>query len=102
MRRSGVIMLGVLAVLASTSTADGAVSGGCPNTAANLAKCIVGRASSAGDYATTIASGTATKPSRVAVVVYTSTLQSVDMNWTLVCSRGFGAGSKSGRLTRST
>jgi len=60
---------------------------------------VIGRAASSGDYAVTLASGNAKKPKQIKVTVTSSPLQKVSGNWTMVCSKGFGAGSKSGSFS---
>lgn len=62
----------------------------------------IGRESSSGDFATVIASGTAKSPRAIYVAVKTSPRQKADMNWTVVCSKGMGAGSKSGDYSTSS
>lgn len=63
---------------------------------------VVGTASAAGDYASAIASGSADNPSKLRVRVTSVPRQSVNVNWTVVCTKGFGAGSKSGQFTART
>lgn len=62
----------------------------------------IGSASASGDFATTIASGTAKRPIAIYVAVFATPRQKVDVNWTLVCSKGLGAGSKSGHFTTTS
>jgi hypothetical protein len=62
----------------------------------------IGRETSAGDYATAVASGNATSPKRMWVRVEASPEQGVDVFWSMVCSRGFGAGSKDGEFSGQT
>ena len=99
-----VLALAALTVAATTVTATGALAGtGCPATAGgSLRQCVVATGSAAGDYATTVTAGTVNRPRSVVVVVYTSSAQSVAVSWTMVCTRGLGAGSKSGQFTIST
>ena len=56
----------------------------------------------AGDYATCVASGTAYNPRTIAVHVTSSPGQGVQVYWDMVCSKGDGAGSKSGHFTART
>lgn len=56
----------------------------------------IGSKSASGDFATALASGTATNPNGIYVAVFAKPRQRVDVNWTMVCTRGTGAGSKSG------
>jgi hypothetical protein len=63
----------------------------------------IGSKTASGDFAIAIASGTAVKPRGVYVAVVATPRQEVAVNWTVVCSRGAGAGSKSGDYkTRSS
>jgi len=84
--------------LTASSTALAAGNGCSSKTTGNLRQCIIGSALTAGDYATTVVSGTVNRPSNVVVVIYTSQSQPVDVSWTMVCTRGMGAGSKSGQF----
>lgn len=54
------------------------------------------RRSISGDYATLVVSGSVRKPAFVEALVFVSPDQRVDVNWTMVCSKAFGAASKSG------
>lgn len=56
----------------------------------------IGSASASGDFAIALANGTAKHPIGVYVSALATPRQRVDVNWTLVCSKGLGAGSKSG------
>jgi hypothetical protein len=60
---------------------------------------VIGSASAGGDYAIANASGTAKHPHQVYVRVLAKPAQAVRGAWTLVCSKGFGAGTKSGTVT---
>ncbi len=62
----------------------------------------IGSASASGDFAIALASGTAKRPLGVYVSTVATPRQSVSVNWTMVCSKGFGAGSKSGSHTTSS
>jgi hypothetical protein len=62
----------------------------------------IGSSGASGDYAVAVASGTATNPHSLWVKVTSSPHQRVSVSWTVVCSRGFGAGSKSGQFTART
>jgi hypothetical protein len=55
-------------------------------------------ASASGDYAIAQASGTANHPHSIWVKVVASPSQNADLHWTMVCTKGFGAGSKSGSV----
>jgi hypothetical protein len=59
----------------------------------------IGVESARGDYAIATASGTAHKPRTIHVQVRTRPGQEFDANWSVTCSRGFGAGSKDGSFT---
>jgi hypothetical protein len=59
----------------------------------------VGVESARGDYAVATASGTAHKPRAIYVWVRTRPAQRFDAHWSVTCSRGFGAGSKSGSFS---
>jgi hypothetical protein len=63
---------------------------------------VIGRKSASGDFAIALASGRASKPTAVYMRVLARPNQGVDANWTLVCSKGTGAGSKSGRFSART
>ena len=59
-----------------------------------------GRAS--GDYATTVVGGSVRRPAQLGVRVLAQPNQAITANWALVCSKGFSAGSKSGRFAGRT
>jgi hypothetical protein len=62
-----------------------------------------GRACNAqGDFATCITSGGAFHPVKIYVHVTASPNQSVQVFWNMVCSKGSGAGGKSGQFTART
>jgi hypothetical protein len=63
---------------------------------------VIGRKSTSGDYAIALASGRARKPTALYMRVLARPNQRIDAAWTMVCSKGFGAGSKSGRFSAST
>jgi hypothetical protein len=63
---------------------------------------VIGRKSASGDFAIAFASGRAAKPTAVYMRVLARPNQTVNANWTLVCSKGLGAGSKSGRFSART
>jgi hypothetical protein len=54
--------------------------------------------SASGDFAIALAGGKANHPQRLAVRVRTKPAQRVSVSWTMVCSKGLGAGSKSGQF----
>lgn len=49
-----------------------------------------------------LASGSATNPSSLYVKVSATPRQNVSVYWSMVCSKGFGAGSKDGDFTART
>jgi hypothetical protein len=57
---------------------------------------VIATKSGQGDHAVAIAGGTAKKPKALYVKITTTPAQHATGNWTLVCSRGTSAGSKSG------
>jgi hypothetical protein len=58
----------------------------------------IGSKSGEGDFAIAIASGQANHPSRLSVKITSKPAQHVTGNWTVICSKGTSAGSKSGEL----
>lgn len=52
-----------------------------------------------GDYAACVASGNMTRPARIIVNLHGFPSQKVHVYWSMVCSEGSGAGSKSGSFT---
>jgi len=62
----------------------------------------IASSSASGDYAIATASANTKRPSAIYVAVTTTPRQAVDVSWSLVCSRGFNAGSKSGQYTTSS
>jgi hypothetical protein len=56
----------------------------------------IGKASASGDYAIALASGQAKRPAAIYARITSRPPQSVSGHWTMVCGKGFGAGSKSG------
>jgi hypothetical protein len=63
---------------------------------------VIGRKSASGDFAIALAGGRAKKPTALYMRVLARPNQRVDANWTMVCGKGFGAGSKSGRFAYRT
>jgi hypothetical protein len=63
---------------------------------------VIARKSASGDFAVALASGRANKPTALYLRVLARPNQRVDANWTMVCSKGLGAGSKSGRFSAVT
>jgi hypothetical protein len=55
-----------------------------------------------GDFAICSASGNTLRPVKITVHVSVSPQQSVSVNWNLVCSKGTGAGGKSGKFHGQT
>lgn len=58
----------------------------------------IGTRAARGDYATAIAQGEASRPSWLKVTITTSPRQAADGNYTVICTKGYGAGSKSGNI----
>lgn len=58
----------------------------------------VGVAKASGGYAAAVASGTARRPRAITIVVRASPRQRINAEWSVTCSKGFGAGSKSGNF----
>jgi hypothetical protein len=56
----------------------------------------IGHASARGDYAAAVASGNISHPHVIKVIVRSRPHQRVSVNWSMTCSKGSGAGSKSG------
>ena len=84
-------MKGCVAVILLVATAAVA-------TASSSGLRVFGRESASGDYAIAIATGGVKRPKQLFVRVLASPRQRVDGNWTMVCSKGLGAGSKTGRF----
>lgn len=62
----------------------------------------VGTCTAKGDYATCVASGNVNKPTAIYAHVLASPNQHVSGSWSMVCSKGSGAGSKSGSISGTT
>jgi hypothetical protein len=62
----------------------------------------VDRAVARGDYAIAVAGGDVDRPRRIWVRVKADPNQRVDVSWTVVCSRGYGAGSRDGDFSAVT
>jgi hypothetical protein len=62
----------------------------------------IDKSSSSGDYAIASASGTVKHPKTIKVKVTAKPNQKVTVSWTMVCSRGLNAGSKSGQYKART
>lgn len=63
---------------------------------------IIGSATARGDYAIALASGSANDPASIYVRVKSRPRQRVSVFWNMICSRGFGAGSKDGDFKART
>lgn len=61
-----------------------------------------GSCTASGDFATCVASGSAWHPRRIRVHVHASPDQHVFVAWDMVCTKGTGAGSRSGSFTAFT
>jgi len=62
----------------------------------------IGKATARGDYATTIADGDVNNPTAIWVKIKARPNQKADGNWSMVCDKGVGAGSKSGSYSGTT
>jgi hypothetical protein len=62
----------------------------------------VAKGSSSGQYAIASASGTINNPGTIRVEVTSSPSESVLVSWTMVCSHGLSAGTKSGQFKAHT
>jgi len=62
----------------------------------------IDRARARGDFATTIASGDVDHPRRIWVTIKARPNQYADGNYSMVCSKGPGAGSKDGKYSGTT
>jgi hypothetical protein len=62
----------------------------------------IGHEDAQGDYATAVASGEADHPSTIWVRVEASPNQTATVYWTMVCSEGYGSGSKDGEFSGTT
>lgn len=59
-------------------------------------------ARASGDFATTVAAGNVNRPAQLGVRVLARPNQAVTAHWTMICSKGVSAGSKSGRFSGRT
>ena len=99
---AGVLAAVVLAASTGAFAANGCGSAPLPRTNP-LRACVFATGLAAGDYATTLATGSVTRPkSEISVVLYTSRPQPVDVSWTILCTRGLSAGTKTGQATLQT
>lgn len=60
---------------------------------------VIDTKSGSGDYAVVIASGSVSHPKAISVKVTSRPAQHVTGSWTMVCSKGVSAGSKSGNIS---
>lgn len=63
---------------------------------------VVAKKTASGDYAVALTSATVKRPSRIRVRVTSSPRQRASVNWTILCSRGLSASTKSGAANVST
>jgi hypothetical protein len=63
---------------------------------------VIGSEKASGDYAVAVASGNASHPHSLWVKVTATPRQRVSVSWFVVCSKGFGSGSKSGDFKART
>jgi hypothetical protein len=89
-------MVALLALVAAALATAGTV------VAAQTALRVIARKSASGDYAIALAGGRAAKPTAMYLRVLARPNQGVSANWTMVCSKGLGAGSKSGGFKART
>lgn len=62
----------------------------------------IAKGHASGDYAVTQAAGTVKRPGTIRVKVTASPRQKVSVSWTMVCTKGTNAGSKSGQFEART
>jgi hypothetical protein len=91
--------VGMLAMQAPASAATSAAASASTIPAADHH---AGSCTASGQYAICVASGNATRPHRIRVHVHAAPNQHVLVSWETVCSRGLGAGSRSGQFTAWT
>lgn len=87
--RRGAAVVAALAVLAAAAA---------PADAARLTR--RAQASASGQYAVITATATVDRPRQIQVRVTSNRRQRADINWSMVCTQGFGAGLKDGDATR--
>ena len=90
----GKVVKGMLLISAVIVLAGTAALAGVRNPGAHFGKS--GKAN--GDFAVAVASGNVRHPHKIFAKVTSHPARGVDGAWTVVCSRGFGAGSRSGNL----
>lgn len=102
------LLVAAAGLLASLRPASAAPAGPSPATvprpAAQPAARIhhAGSCTARGDFATCVASGNSTRPFRIRVHVHARPDQHVTVAWTDTCSKGLGAGSRSGSFRAVT
>jgi hypothetical protein len=91
--RAGLSLPAAAVLLIAAGTASAAASGKAHR---------AGSCAASGDFAVCVASGTATGPAGIYVHVASNPGQRVNVSWDMVCSKGDGAGSSSGRFSART
>jgi hypothetical protein len=97
MLTAGLLAMVALAVPASASPVHGRAA-----SVALYRVVRVGHCSARGDFATCVASGNVNKPTVIYASVYASPNQHVSGDWSMTCTKGTGAGSKSGTMSGTT
>jgi hypothetical protein len=97
MLTAGLSAMVALAVPASASPAHGRAASAARYTVVRFGHC-----SARGDFAICVASGNINHPNEIFVHIQASPNQSISGSWSMVCSKGSGAGSKSGKITGTT
>jgi hypothetical protein len=99
--RTLMLAAGLLAMAAPAVASAGPVHGRAASVA--LYRVVrVGHCSARGDFATCVASGSVNKPTVIYAHVYASPNQHVSGAWSMTCTKGTGAGSKSGTMSGTT
>ena len=88
-RRTALVALAVAVALGTSTPAHASIKR-------------IGKCSARGNYATCVASGSVNHPHALFVKVASRPRQRVAVYWSTVCSRGYGAGSKSGSFKART
>lgn len=97
MLTAGLLAMVALAVPASASPAHGRAASVARSRVIQFGKC-----TARGDFATCVASGSVNHPSAIYAHVYATPNQSISGAWSMTCTKGTGAGSKSGSISGTT
>lgn len=100
--RALILTAGLLALVAPAVPASAMTAHGRAASVALYRVVRVGHCSARGDFATCVASGSVNKPMVIYASVYASPNQHVSGAWSMTCSKGTGAGSKSGTMSGTT